>query len=225
MIYRIDGAGNAFVLAWEGEQPDISLCDCDGLIWLKPSASASAHMTFFNPDGKTAALCGNGLRAAARFLIEKGEKAPFTIETEQSLHRISVEGGLIGTEMPQHLPFKKIEVDGVAFFYTEVGVPHAYHIVDAVDTFDLESLGLKFVSHPFFSNGCNINILEKGPPAKLRTFERGVNRETLACGTGAFGAAKLVGEDPVVIQAPGGRLEIRGEWLFGPTSAPYQLER
>ena len=225
MTYRVDGAGNAFVLVWSEEQPDTSLCDCDGLIWLKKSEFAAAQMTFFNPDGKTAALCGNGLRAAARFLIERGEKPPFSIETEQSLHRICMEGDLIATEMPEHLPFQQICIDGVPFFYTEVGVPHAYHLVDSVACFDLESFGQKFVSHSFFPHGCNINILERGEPARLRTFERGVNRETLACGTGAFGAAKFLGGESVRIEAPGGSLQVRDQWLFGPTSMPSQLEQ
>lgn len=211
MRAEVSGAGNAFLLVWGEEKPE-GLCGPDGLIWLRPDLS----MRFYNPDGKEAALCGNGLRCAARFVIEtQGKQPPFTITTACGSHAIRLENGLIGVEMPLPRPFERVVLEGVEFFVTEVGVPHAYHVVAHSEDFDLDRLGRRFVSHPHFPEGANINILEVGERVRLRTFERGVNRETLACGTGAVGAAAFTHRQ--TIDAVGGRLEIIDTFLFGPT--------
>lgn len=210
MIAEVSGAGNAFLLVWGDEMPK-GLCGPDGLIWLRPDFS----MRFFNPDGQEAALCGNGVRCAARFLMEtQGQKPPFTIQSACSAHAICLENGLIGVEMPRPKPFERVELEGIEFFVTEVGVPHAYHKVERASSFDLDALGRRFVSHPHFPNGANINIIDLS--GCLRTYERGVNRETKACGTGAVGAASLIHRQQIT--APGGSLEVRGGFLFGPTT-------
>jgi len=211
MVCEVSGAGNAFLLAWGEKRPE-ELYGPDGLIWLRPDFS----MRFYNPDGGEAALCGNGVRCAARFLMEVlGKKPPFVITSACGAHEIRFENGLIGVQMPKAKPFERVTLEGVNFFITEVGVPHAYHVVDSVEGFDLDAFGCRFVSHPYFSKGSNINIVEIGEHLRLRTFERGVNRETKACGTGAIGAAAL-GQRRVV-EAPGGTLEVHGDFLFGPT--------
>lgn len=211
MIAEVSGAGNAFLLVW-GEEKPTGLCGPDGLIWLRQDLS----MRFYNPDGNEAALCGNGVRCAARFLIEtQGKQPPFTITSACSEHRILWENGLIGVEMPRPKPFERVVIEGTEFFTTEVGVPHAYHCLSGVDEFDLDTFGRRFVAHPHFPEGSNINILEIGERLRLRTFERGVNRETKACGTGAVGAAALAQKG--LVQAVGGVLEVRGDFLFGPT--------
>ena len=217
MIANVSGAGNAFLLVW-GEEKPRGICGPDGLIWLRPDLS----MRFFNPDGKEAALCGNGVRCAARFLMEtQGKKPPFTISSACAKHEIRLENGLIGVEMPKARPFEKVMLEGREFFVTEVGVPHAYHIVDRAEGFDLDALGRQFVAHTYFPEGANINIVEIGDALRLRTFERGVNRETKACGTGAVGAAALVKRGQV--EALGGRLEVRGGFLFGETQIRPKL--
>lgn len=160
--------------------------DCDGIILFE---NPDFTMRIFNADGSEAEMCGNGLRCFIQFLIDLGiKKEIYTIKTLSGQLQGWEEEGEIVVTLPQPTPPQKLHIDGYTFFFLTVGVPHAV-CMDPID--DFTSFGKKYLNHPAFGpKGSNINhaticdgILH------VRTFERGVNRETGACGTGSLASA------------------------------------
>lgn len=200
---KMHGAGNDFILVddRDGSFP----CDdhrriaamatrpegvgCEGVILLQKSASADFRFRFFNPDGTEADLCGNGARCIAAFAREIGavsspkmsfESAAGTIEAE------IIDDSLVKVAMP--LP-KEIRED-----FAVVGVPHRIVPVDSLSKVDVEEEGRKIrLSDEFAPDGTNVDFVVYRKPNKVavRTYERGVEAETGACGTGAVAAAVI----------------------------------
>lgn len=230
-FHKYEGAGNDFVLVEQllSVEEIRRICDrkrgvgSDGLIVLSPSNRAESRMAFFNPDATRAALCGNGLRCAALHLLNKGTSSPFTIESDSGMHKVCVRGQLIGVQMVVGQVVRELELDGEKLLYTETGVPHAYILCKNVMQFDLERAGRHFVSHKAFPEGCNINALQiEGSHLYVRTFERGVNNETLACGTGAMGAAAVSRlKQATVHTLSGDLLVVEEDILFGPATKVF----
>lgn len=142
-------------------------------------------------------MCGNGLRCFIKFLIEEKQviKKKYPIETLGGLHTAWINGENICVELPQPKELRwNLEIEGYRLHHLNTGVPHAILFVDSVDKVDLGTLGPIIRHHPHFPNGTNVNVAQLNP-FRIRTFERGVEGETLACGTGAtasgLAAAKL----------------------------------
>lgn len=194
----------------------------DGVILLETSSHADYKMRIFNADGSEAEMCGNGLRCLTRFIHDKGDhNSSFTIETKECVLKTRIVGELIEIEMgePKNVLWsERLDVEGRRFNYSFIntGVPHLVHFVDDVDAFDLAYWGPLLRHHPLFAPaGTNVNVVQvkEGERISVRTFERGVEAETLACGTGAVAAALAATlyffESPVEVEVKSGdRLKI-----------------
>ena len=197
-----------------------ALCDrrggvgADGVLVLERSRRADARMRVFNPDGSEAEMCGNGARCVARYLKERGRRVSgngaVTIETRAGLLAAKVLGrpAAIGARRvamrmtdPTGLRLEMaLPVEGrrLRLGIVNTGVPHAVVSVASLDAVDVARLGRLIRRHRAFAPaGTNVNFIQPDGrhPARLRvrTYERGVEGETLACGTGVAAAAIIYG--------------------------------
>lgn len=246
-FHKYCGAGNDFILIEDREENFLveiipKLCDrkygigADGLILIQNSAVADARMRYFNADGSSAKLCGNGLRCVALHLFSDLEK--LLIETDSGVLTVNRRGEKIFTHLGKAVPIcwnLPLSLLGTVWtgFGMHVGVPHLVFFVPDVEQIDVETVGsaARFHSH-FAPEGVNVNFAQKIGKSQLlvRTYERGVEGETLACGTGAAAVAataqKLWGLNEViqVITRSGDCLEVEvGEeiCLSGPAYAVF----
>jgi len=176
-----------------------NLCDrkfgigADGLLILEKTKKADARMRIFNADGSEAEMCGNGARCAALFL-EKKQAALFTgaglVQTQLLENNVRIkltEPKNIKLDIPLRAAGRRIKVN-----FINTGVPHVVIFVYDVDKIDISHIGPLVRNHALFKPaGTNVNFVEvKGNNSiKIRTFERGVEDETLACGTGSTASA------------------------------------
>ena len=195
MIHRYSGAGNTFVLLdacssldKEQIQQICSSQEVDGLLQLLPSAVADARMRIFNRDGSEAEMCGNGLRCAVFHL-----NLPHTchIETLAGIHSGERLGPDVSISLSQPHGLKLHLSENLHFLNT--GVPHAILFTDDLEHLDVALIGKKIRESEIFAPaGTNVNFVkleEQG--LSIRTYERGVEAETLACGTGAAASALI----------------------------------
>ena len=238
---KMNGAGNDFIivenLCGELDEQKLSklartLCDrrmsigADGLMAVVPAkGTADYGMLFFNCDGSLGEMCGNGARCICRYGYEHqlaGETQ--TIETTAGLvtgERIDARNYRIRLPQPQNLQYLALDVDGqkVGCMYLELGnpgIPHAvvqYPGLRAADEQELFALGRKLRHHPAFPKGANVNFLEKLGENRFyeRTWERGVEDFTYACGTGTGASVYALAEkrrcgDQVQVEMKGGLL-------------------
>ncbi len=204
----------------------------DGLIVLVPSKDAHFRWRFFNSDGSEAEMCGNGGRCAARFAVERGiapERLTFATLAGELEAEVK-EGGVVrlqltppkGLKLNQRLKLKSEELD---YSFVDTGVPHVVIWVDDLEDTDVEELGREIRFHQQFSTaGTNVNfatVLDRESIA-IRTYERGVEAETLACGTGSTAAAYIgiklgMVESPVQVTTRSGEvllISLEDEKLF-----------
>jgi len=188
---------------------------CDGIILLRPSDSADLRMRFINPDGSEVEMCGNGARCLARFAHDLGA-APvrMEIETGAGTVKANVRGDQIRLDLtdPSDLELDlAVDLEWPVDF-VNTGVPHAVAWVDDLQALDLPRFGELIRRHALFApDGTNANFARVEPDGTLsmRTYERGVEAETLACGTGAAAVAVLAAERgwvklPVPVHCAGG---------------------
>ncbi len=169
----------------------------DGLILIENSEQADFRWRFFNGDGSVAEMCGNGARCAARFAYMHGiAPARMRFETIAGIIEASVADINVAVKMtaPKDLKLRQtIEVEGkrTELHSVDTGVPHAVCFVEDVDNTDVCGLGGRIRHHEaFMPAGTNVNFVgDTDRGLKVRTYERGVEDETLACGTGATAAA------------------------------------
>jgi diaminopimelate epimerase len=236
---KYQGAGNDFIIIDDRKEnfpdQDHSLiqkhCDrhfgigADGLILVRDSDRSDFKMLYFNADGHPSSLCGNGSRCVFAFANKHqmiGNEGTF--ETSDGIHRGSLTpDDLICIEMGDVLT---IEKRGSAIFM-DTGSPHHIEFVDQVSAIDVKTQGAAIrYGAPYFETGSNANFVEKVNEKEfnIRTYERGVEDETLACGTGAVAAAigaHFSGQTPldmVNINALGGCLQVS----FTPDSGQYK---
>lgn len=170
----------------------------DGVILLENSVHSDFRMRIFNADGKEAEMCGNGIRCLMKFIQERG----FThqhcmVETFLRPLAVSIADDLVTVNMGAPFDFRwdlPLMIDNASYIvhHLNTGVPHLILFTDALDEFPIEALGPKFRHHKHFDpKGANLNAVQLMPNGELwnRTFERGVESETLACGTGCAAAA------------------------------------
>jgi len=186
----------------------------DGLLVLTPSRRATVRMRIFNPDGSEPSMCGNGLRCLAAYAHRAGlVRQRMTIETGAGIKAVTIKkDGSIRVDMGvpryvQYVPNRTIKTPEVEHAYLmDSGVPHLVCWVDDLRDIDVDRLGGRLRRHPRFRpQGCNVDFVEvvdvkdvfdrqgrlRGQQVRLdmRTFERGVEGETKACGTGSVAAA------------------------------------
>jgi diaminopimelate epimerase len=232
---KMSGSGNDFILIDHREpflkeeglkdlvrkvcQRRISV-GADGLILIERSQKADFKWRFYNADGSEAEMCGNGGRCVARFAYLKGIAGPsLKFETLAGILSARVDGKRVKLQMTK--PFglnldETLLIDGKkqAFSSINTGVPHAVLFVEDLEGVDIVPIGraIRFHSH-FSPNGTNVNFirLEKGSQLSIRTYERGVEDETLACGTGAVASALIAAfkgfvKSPVSMKTRGGEV-------------------
>ena len=213
----MNGAGNDFVVVDCSESAFLftedairRMCDrrrgigADGVILLSRSripGCAHVVMEFFNCDGSKAELCGNGLRCAALFAYEHGltREPAITFATGGGeLAAEVISRGMVRIELPLTEDFEMHEnTGGFTVFKGTVGVPHAVLRMDGLAHADILRPGRALRNHRAFAPaGVNVDFLEFGhdfsEPVTIRTYERGVEDETLACGTGIASSARVL---------------------------------
>ncbi|MCX6928804.1 MAG: diaminopimelate epimerase [Verrucomicrobia bacterium] len=192
----------------------------DGVVLLVPSASGKADWAwdFYNSDGSTGEMCGNGARCFGRFVQKlTGISGGFTFETEAGVITTSLQGNRVTVNLTQptelrlnqQVPFS---VGGQPIHSINTGVPHAVLFVPDADRAMVSQLGPEIRRHPHFGpKGTNVNFVQVLGPnhIRVRTFERGVEGETLACGTGVTASALIAARlhrftSPVKVRVQGG---------------------
>lgn len=254
-FWKLSGAGNDFILL-EGLGPlsgtalAQKLCSrrhsigADGLLIARRSPLS---IDYFNADGSRA-FCGNGTRCAAWWMKSRGWSGPnLTLRTSQGLIQAKIVGrerARIAMPLPTRLRWD-LRLKATSRFWRVhalvVGVPHAVVEVTALDRFPVVQIGRELRRHPAFgSAGTNVNFVERTPRGlAVRTFERGVEDETLACGTGAVASAFwanafLGSKKPLRVATHGGDVLTAGfvwkedrleeAWLEGPAKITFTGE-
>ena len=190
----------------------------DGVILIQPSRTSDFRMRFFNPDGREADMCGNGARCVARLALDLGVASRrMTIETNAGPLCAELIGRQVRLEMPPPHGWQMnrqltLDAMSLAYSFVNTGVPHAVIEEDDLDGCDVVGRGKAIRRHAAFAPaGTNVNFIRvMGPQAlAVRTYERGVEDETLACGTGIAAAALVAARlgrvrPPVQVTARGG---------------------
>ena len=193
----------------------------DGLILIQESRNADFCWRFFNADGSEANMCGNGGRCAARFAFIKGiagEKMAF--ETGAGIIKAEMEGTKVKLQLTTPTDLKldySIKLENKEIFINSVntGVPHAVLLYDDIDHVTVEELGRIIRFHAAFGEkGTNVDFVKVIDKTNLvlRTYERGVEAETYACGTGAV-ASGVILKEKGLIESPVNILTKGGETL------------
>jgi diaminopimelate epimerase len=229
---KMDGAGNDFILI-DNRAGDIKLnpsqiarlCDrhrgigADGILLLEnPSDHADFRMRYFNADGGEAEMCGNGARCFARFANKvAGAGGKISFETPAGVISAELTGDLVTLRMTEPTDLRlSIQLriggeKGIVHFINS-GVPHVVVPVAQVGNVDVTREGSAIRYNETFSpKGANVNFIEKRGADKIavRTYERGVEDETLACGTGVVASALVFAvtenvNGPITVIARGG---------------------
>ncbi len=174
----------------------------DGLLLLEKSNKADVKMRIFNADGSEAEMCGNGARCVAFYCSHSRLKASasrLNIETKAGIINTEVRGENVKIRLtgPRDLKLAiNLRVNGrdIKANFINTGVPHAVIFVQGLEKIDVDTLGREIRYHRQFQPaGTNVNFVEvlKPDSISLRTYERGVEAETLACGTGSVAAALI----------------------------------
>jgi len=229
----MNGAGNDFVLVDNRRQDFrlsreqvIRICDrhrgvgADGIMILIPSASGKADCAweFYNSDGSSGEMCGNGARCFARFVQKRtGLARDFSFETAAGIINAQFNGMTVTVSLtkPKDLQLNEqvpLSTGAQTIHSLNTGVPHAVLFVPDADKAMVQRLGPEIRHHAHFApKGTNVNFVQLLAPnsIRVRTFERGVEGETLACGTGVTASALISARvhkfsSPVKVQVQGG---------------------
>lgn len=190
---KYSASGNDFVIFHSFVEKDftedaIRLCNrtegigADGFVALLPSTEADFKWKFHNSDGSNAAMCGNATRAVAHYAYNNGlAQSEMKFLTEAGIIESIVDGNVVETQMTKPVVIKEtFEEHGLTWYLIDTGVPHLVTMVDDLEKYD-HDLSAKMR----YAHNANVNYakIENGI-IKVRTYERGVEGETLACGTG-----------------------------------------
>jgi diaminopimelate epimerase len=257
---KMNGAGNDFIL-FDNRTGDVDLdrnqiahlCDrhrgigADGILLLeKPTNRADFRMRYFNADGGEAEMCGNGARCFARFATKLGgQNRKISFETPAGVISAELKGDSVTLRMTEPTDLRlnvdlAMAAENRTVHFINSGVPHVVIPVAKIDRADVLRDGAAIRHHKMFlPNGANVNFIEKRGPNKIaiRTYERGVEDETLACGTGIVASALIFAasencEGPVSVLARGGdelqvgfertRDQFRNVTLTGPAEFVFE---
>ncbi len=217
---KYHGAGNDFILIdlrhFSLSDPGLiarQVCQrkwgigADGLLLLLPSSAADYRMQIFNADGSQPAMCGNGIRCLIDYIHKRIGPENLRIETPAGI----LSGRMINGEIAVNLGRPKVlhwPLEGT--FVVDTGVPHAVLCVEDLENIDVQTSGRQIRHNPVFvPHGVNVNFMKiNADKVAVRTYERGVEGETLACGTGAAAAAYVAFKEfklpsPISIQTRG----------------------
>jgi len=215
-FHKMTGSGNDFVIfdpsagGYEQlEKPAFITLLCkrgmgvgaDGAVFLERAGANSVRMRYYNADGSRASLCGNASLCSTRLAFELGlvREGEFTLETDAGRLRARLRDGLPEIDLE---PVEIVRPDATELGrsaieerlgFTLVGVPHVVIQVPDLEKIDLQGRGSSLRRHPALKDGANVNFLAgRAGGWAYRTYERGVEGETLACGTGAVAAAIML---------------------------------
>jgi diaminopimelate epimerase len=254
---KMSGAGNDFIVFASQDVEELDCSDlarkvctramsigADGIIIVAPGSDQQVAITFFNPDGSVAEMCGNGSRCAARFAVDQRlvSGGEFTLSTDSGRLQVQkLENHQFRVVMPNP---RRLELDylthedGVLELSVDavnVGVPHCVVLIEDLDDFPdnrLLRIGRSLRYHEDFPDGVNVNFAERldNGTVRQRTYERGVENLTRACGTGATAIASVLMkrgliDPPVELVVDGGKLNVAVEnneyWLSGDSRVIY----
>lgn len=253
-FYKYQGTGNDFVMIDNRQQQfpknDTKLveklCDrrfaigADGLILLENDNSTDFKMIYYNSDGNETSMCGNGGRCLVAFAKQMNviqNKTTF-MATDGLHHATILENGIVSLQM-KDVDELKIESD---YVFLNTGSPHHVMLVDDLENFDVKGNGARIrYSELYGKAGSNVNFVSQISENhfRLRTYERGVEDETLACGTGATAVAiamNAIGKTQAThlkIDVEGGKLEVSFDkkegkyenvFLVGPATFVFEGE-
>jgi diaminopimelate epimerase len=229
---KASGAGNDFIILdnLHGGIPEAkdriarALCSrhfgigADGLLVIEPSATAEFRMLYYNADGSYGGMCGNGGRCLARYAFLRGiARESMSFEALDTLYRAEIQGPAVRLHMKD--PSKValgllVEVARQKFrgSFIDTGSPHLVIFDEALEERDVTASGRAIAHHSMFgTEGTNVNFLQLlgGDRIAMRTYERGVEVETLACGTGSVASAVIANlkfglQSPVHVRTRGG---------------------
>ena len=216
VFWKMSGSGNDFIMVDATREPVGHLADpavigqlcargtgvgADGIVFLERSKVADFRMTYLNSDGSPAALCGNASLCSARLATELGlvSAREFRIETDAGILAARLGDGEPEVDLQpvldvrSALPFR-LETGERWIGFALAGVPHLAVRVDSVDAVDVVSRGRPLRFSKSLSAGANVNFVSPDGEGgwRIRTYERGVEGETLACGTGSIATAILL---------------------------------
>ncbi|MCK8523975.1 diaminopimelate epimerase [Aquimarina sp. D1M17] len=255
VFYKYQGTGNDFVIIDNRDQLVSKnntklfkrLCDrkfgigADGLMLLElpENEEDDFTMVYFNADGNESSMCGNGGRclvAFAAFLGVIEDKATFT--AIDGKHHAEIKDGLVYLQMQDVFEIETFD----SHLFLDTGSPHHVTMVEGLQSFDVENVGREIRNGaPYFETGSNVNFVEKknGSRFAVRTYERGVEDETLSCGTGvtavalSMHATQQTEKEEVSIDTMGGELKVtfrkepsgyKNIFLIGPAEQVFKGE-
>jgi len=253
---KMNGTGNDFIIfdnrtgIFKGDEQDFFKESCtrrfsigaDGILLVDGKEGDTIFMRYFNSDGKEADMCGNGGRCVAYFARHTNitQSSTFFIKTRDGLHSADMIGDLVRLNLNPTSKIKKdfnlIQEEGLKEGgYIEVGVPHYVIFTDRVEEIDLRKTAPHYRYNPVFSKGTNVNFVQYlgDNRIQVRTYERGVEDETLSCGTGCVASALIASRDfhipsPVNLITRGGELRVefnesfRDVFLIGKVKIVYE---
>ena len=254
VFYKYQGTGNDFLLVDNFNNPSLELstrqikniCNrhfgvgADGLIFLNKKEGVDFEMKYYNSDGKESSMCGNGGRCIVKFAYKQGiHKDVYHFAAIDGQHEAEID--LDGTVSLKMKDVAKVE-DHAGHIIIDTGSPHFVKFANNVQEIDVVSTGrdIRF-GHEFAKEGINVNFVEviNNDTILVRTYERGVEDETLSCGTGVTAAALLsahndFGFNTVEVKTIGGNLSVEFDriddqhfeniWLCGPAEFVFKGE-
>ncbi|GAA3577487.1 diaminopimelate epimerase [Snuella lapsa] len=252
-FYKYQGTGNDFVMIDNRQQTFdknntkyvAQLCDrrfgigADGLILLENHDALDFKMVYYNADGNESSMCGNGGRCLVAFAKQLGvisNKAVF--EAIDGIHHATIDNGIVRLQMQDVDTIEKYD----KYLFLNTGSPHHVQFEEHLQDFDIKSKGSEIrYGAPYNEVGTNVNFVKKvkNDVFAVRTYERGVEDETLSCGTGVTAVALAmhsIGElttNLVTLKVQGGELQVSFEvenglyknvWLIGPATLVFKGE-
>ena len=226
-FYKYQGTGNDFVIIDnrnaifpKTNQHFIEkLCDrkfgvgADGLILLEENTEVDFTMVYYNADGNLGSMCGNGGRCVVHFAnFLEIIKNNTTFEAVDGLHEANINNGIISLKMNDVSEIKKAS----GYTFLDTGSPHHVEIVSGLESYNVEKEGALIRNNIYGKEGSNINFVEPISKNKfaVRTYERGVEAETLSCGTGVTAVAIALSEtnktdsNNIILRTLGGDLKV-----------------
>ena len=217
-FWKMTGSGNDFVFfdarseppgILEGADAIGALCDrrrgvgADGVVFFESDHEHTYGIRYFNRDGSLAEFCGNASLCSVRLAMElgvvkEGERFRFRTSSGVIAGQLGPDGPEVGMPAVQELNAAfgaTLEPGETRIGYARVGVPHLVVACGDVETVDVENRGRSLRFHPALAAGANVNFVSRrGSEWRYRTYERGVEEETLACGSGSVAAAAMLVE-------------------------------
>ena len=251
-FYKYQGTGNDFIVA-DNRKNELSLtteqinnlCDrrfgigADGLMLLNQIAGFDFEMKYYNADGKPGTMCGNGGRCMTKFAYHLGiHRELYRFLASDGVHEAEIDiDGIVSVRMKDVNTFRKFHTD----FLVDTGSPHYIKMTTNVMDLDVFKKGSEIRhSKEFEEEGINVNFVEQAEEVDkiiVRTYERGVEDETLSCGTGVTAAALVCyhnenGFNEVEVTTLGGKLSVEFDktdeykfeniWLCGPAEKIFE---